>query len=407
MRDAKAFETFAYWESVDSCGVEELLLLGCFFFEMRAGCRRDAILELRHHLGSRVREALDPARVLNSVISQGLDGQSMLWRDRYVTTGRKLAVDLWKAVDTAPPNLGLLPPASFRVEFRRTFNLAIAKAKGRVRLRIPLPVEDEHLTELEIAALPSVADVRVTAGRLEARLDAFPHETFTLGASYSFTARPGLPHGIDEGGAKRAQWLKEKEGPIQVTEQVRLLAAQLDDEDGSDFERVMAFRDHLIDTMVCGMLHSECRTADETVDWVLANRWFDCRIGSALLAALCRARGIPARLVGGYLLWAAPAEHYWIEAWLPDRGWTPFDLLAWDLSAGGQDEVWRNVFAGALDYRMKTQVFPDLFTGASGVPMSAPWHRLSRATPHGVETRFVTIPDGELLYADEISVFKG
>ncbi len=55
---------------------------------------------------------------------------------------------------------------------------------------------------------------------------------------------------------------------------------------------------------------------------------------------------------------------------------------------------------------MKTQVFPLAFTGAVGVPMTPPWHRLSRAIPGGVETRFVAIPSGDLLYADEIRVIK-
>lgn len=407
MQDAKAFETFEYWTSIESWTVEELLLLGCFAFEIREGRRPEAILNLRRQLWLRARETYDPGKVLNSVVAEGLQGKNPLWRDHYVMTGRKLAADLWGTPDSERPANNQIPPMPFVVKFRRTFNLEMAKPGERTRLRLPMPIEDEHLTDLEIVVAPSVADVRMNSGRLEAKLDASRIETFTLEAKYSFTAHFGRPHGINEPGADLVQWLKAKEGSIQVTEQVRMLAEQLDDERVSAFERVMVFRDHVIDTMICGMLHSECVAAPETVDWVLANRWFDCRIGSALLVALCRAKGIPARLIGGYLLWAAPTEHYWIEAWLPDRGWTPFDLLAWDLSAGGQDKDWRNVYAGAVDYRMKTQIFPDLFTGAPGVTMSAPWHRLARAIPQGVETRFVAVPDGKLLYADEITVFKG
>ena len=90
---------------------------------------------------------------------------------------------------------------------------------------------------------------------------------------------------------------------------------------------------------------------------------------------------------------------------MPDRGWTPFDLLAWDLSAGGRDAAWRDLFAGAIDYRMKTQIFPDIFTGAPGVPMGAGFHRLLSLDGAATRTSVVTIPDGALIYADTVQVF--
>ena len=407
MRDVVEFVANSEWRTVPSQALEDLLLLGGYFFELKAGRGDDATRDLRGMLDTTRASAHDPGEFLNAAIAEGLAGRNAFWRTRYVQTGRRLVSDLCRVPAIAPPDLSSLPPRSFRVEFSRTFNLPAGRAGTPARLRIPLPVEDGHLTDLTVSTDAPGAEVRVATGRIEARVIAPAPGPFTLAASFSFTAHPGLPLATSETPADLGLWLSGNEGPIQVSERVRALAASLDREGSSAFDRVMAFRDHLIDTMASGMIHSECLNGSANIDWLLDNRWFDCRTGSALLAALCRARDIPARMISGYLLWGAPTEHYWVEAWLPDRGWTSFDLLTWDLSAGGEDDAWRNLLAGAIDYRMKTQVLPHIFTGAPGVTMTAPWHRLVRYIPDGTEIRYISIPDGDLLYADRIRVFTG
>jgi hypothetical protein len=382
--------------------VEELLLVSGCLFELREGAQGSAMSAVRLLLDQTPGRLLDPDEVINSMIAQGLSGQSDFWRSRCVATGRRLVGGLCGSVADGPPDIFGLSPKPFRVEFRRTFDLTRSPAK---RLRMPLPFEGPHLTDLEVAIEESSAEVRMNSGRLEAKVTGGERGRFTLAASFSFLARPGLPHGLETGPIQPETWLADKEGPIQVTRAVAALADRLAGSRRDPFDRVVAFRDHLIDTMTCGRVQLDRLDGQAGTDWVLANRWFDCRLGAALLVALCRASHIPARLVGGYPLWDASSEHYWMEAWLPDRGWTSFDLLAWDLSAGGRDEAWRNIYVGAVDYRMKTQVFPHIFTGAPGVPMGAAWHRLLRATPDGSEASLVAIPDGELIYADTVGVF--
>ena len=383
--------------------MEEMLLVSGCLFEARAGTAASALPSIRRVLGPDLDVAFDPDEIINAMIARGLRGEDDFWRARYVGTGRRLVQDLCGSTGAGPPDVHRLAPKRFRVEFRRTFGLARAPAR---RLRAPLPIEDAHLSDLTVAIEASGVDVSIRSGRLEARVAETERGRVALAATYSFIAHPGLPHGLEEGLARPETWLAEKEGPIQVTRPVAKLAHRLTSGVRDRFDQVMALREHLIDTMACGRISLERLDGQAASDWVLANRWFDCRLGAALLAALCRACRIPARLVGGFLLWDAPSEHYWMEAWLPDRGWTPFDLLAWDLSAGGRDAKWRNVFAGAVDYRMKTQVFPDIFTGAPGVPMGEAWHRLLRLTPGGLEASLVAIPDGELIYADAVSVLK-
>lgn len=343
---------------------------------------------------------LDPTEVINLMIADGLEDESGFWRSHYVATGRRLTRDLCGGdIDMAG-----LPPKRFALSFRRTFALGMANPGTRLRLRLPLPIEDAHLTDLAVTVDDSPAEVAIAPGRIEVRLVADGAPQATVAVGFRFTAHAGLPHGAAPTPGERATWLAAREGPIQVTQRVRALAGALGG--GTPDDRVGRFRAHLLDDFTCGPVHPDRIAPLAATDWALEERRYDCRIGAALLVALCRACDIPARLVGGYLLWAAPTEHYWAEIWLPDRGWTPQDLLAWDLSAGGRDATWRAVHDGRVDYRMKTQLFPHIFTGAPGIAMPPAWQRLSRAIAGGTETRLVAIPDGAPLYTDEIRILE-
>jgi hypothetical protein len=99
----------------------------------------------------------------------------------------------------------------------------------------------------------------------------------------------------------------------------------------------------------------------------------------------------------------APTNHYWAEVFLGDAGWTPFDLLSWDLSVGGRDPEWRNHFFGRLDPRMTTQILPLDFTGALGAPMPAQWHMLQSAASGGVAIRLTSL-SGRTVYKDVVCV---
>ena len=110
-------------------------------------------------------------------------------------------------------------------------------------------------------------------------------------------------------------------------------------------------------------------------------------------------------MVSGYWLYdALPALHYWAEAWVEDRGWMPYDFFAWGLSAGGKDTEWRDVFAGVIDCRMKTQVFPHLVTGPGSIRFGRWWHMTSRLVPPVLESTYESAPGGELIYRDRISI---
>lgn len=71
---------------------------------------------------------------------------------------------------------------------------------------------------------------------------------------------------------------------------------------------------------------------DSTIDHFLEMKAGVCQDYAHLMIAVARAWGIPARYVSGYLydaeeqtLRAANATHAWVECWLPQLGWMPFD----------------------------------------------------------------------------------
>lgn len=52
----------------------------------------------------------------------------------------------------------------------------------------------------------------------------------------------------------------------------------------------------------------------------------DCTEYSDLFVALCRAKGVPARVIEGYTTtWDTVPQHNWTEVWLQEHGWVSFD----------------------------------------------------------------------------------
>ena len=380
--------------SVDIAAIRDLLHLGgCLFMtEADAAAAIDALL--RRIASLRPGRLFDPVEIVGMTILDGLGGGGDFWRRNYVATGRRLVTDLTGGVR----DLAALPPRRFEIALSRTFALPAVRP---TRLRLPLPVEDAHLSDLSVTVEQAPGPVRIDQGRLEVKAAGGAARDATIAVRLTFVAHAGISYDDGSTAADRALWLATREAPIDVTPSIRLLSAQLG---GGDVEeKLHCFRDHLFGVGACGPIHPD-RIRTPATDWILDQGWFDCRLGAAVLIALCRPAGIPARLVGGYLLWAAPTEHYWAEVWMPGRGWAPWDLLSWDLSAGGRDPDWRDIYTGAIDYRMKTQIFPNSFTGAPGIAMGNAWHRLTRAIDRGTETRFVSIPDGRPLYSETIRI---
>src|SRR6202007_979669 len=99
---------------------------------------------------------------------------------------------------------------------------------------------------------------------------------------------------------------------IRITPRIRALADALAGPLRDPWMVVLRFWHFLLDRPNSGVIHYDELDRRHPMDWVVDNGWHDCWLGSGLLAALCRARGIAARIVSGYLLYPKfPSFHYW------------------------------------------------------------------------------------------------
>ena len=337
----------------------------------------------------------------------GLDD---FWVNHFVATGRAFSNEWDAEASDGPSRPFPLVPARFSVCLRRIFGLDGIEAGRKLRLRIPLPLSQSS-EQIEIEPIAS-ADLSARVVQSEGRLDfqfAAPSEPMVeIAAKITFTtdsrSKDDLPGRLASD--RRETYLRANEGLIRVTPRIQALARAIGETGAGDLETAKRLFHYIIDELMCGMVHYDQVSADTPGDWVLDAGWYDCQLGSALFVSMCRALGIPARILSGHMLYRfAPGFHYWAEVWTDEHGWTPFDLLTWDLSRGGQDTAWRNRFVGKIDYRMVTQCFPLAFTGPMSVRLPTAWHLINAPVDGGMDINFTEL-DGKLIYCDRVTVQK-
>ncbi|MBC2665165.1 transglutaminase domain-containing protein [Novosphingobium flavum] len=334
----------------------------------------------------------DPVEVATFVKLAGLREEDDYWERCYVATLRRFVTDL--AAETA---------STRRVRYRRHFDTSRIEAGKTLRLRMPLPLAGRYAGLAVSPELPAeAAGHRVSDGRLEVRVAASGAAEIALGARLDLELGPPPCEGPAEGDL----YLRAKEGLVVISPAVAELALRLSGTGTPHRAAVRAFWEYLVGNFIFCPVHYDQVPAEAPLDWVLEKRVYDCQLASALLVGLCRARGIPARLVGGHFLYRrSPTNHYWAEVWLDDSGWTPFDFIGWDLSRGGRDEDWRDRFAGQVDPRLITECLPQSFTGAIGVPIPEIWFMLRTMEGTGAQLRLAGA-NGETVYRDSVAILE-
>ena len=415
--------TGARYRVVDEARIVEMLVLLGWAIDARLGrleaARRDAAETLERWIGMGLackRSAdgarrFDPAEVSNFFRR----AKDPFYVERFVVQGRRLALAFHRGATSAaaPPSPDTLPPERFTVTHTREFALARVAPGTPVLLRLPLPIEDETLRDLrfELVAPPDTdAAIAAAPGRLDVRVAAPATPTATLGVRTSFVTDPSRRSAARAplSDADRELYTRPVEGIVRLTPRIRALSDELAAGEREPFAVVRRFVDFLIDRLTCGVVHYDELDPAAPLHWVLDTGWFDCQMGSALIVALCRARGIPARLVAGNLIIpAAAAGHFWLEIWPGGRGWVPIDSIVGDLSMHGRDRAWRDYYVGRLDYRMKTQVFPRVFNLSPSVRFPPVWHMVTRIDGDGAESATFDNATGALVYRDRIVVQRG
>jgi len=402
------------YRSVREVDILRTLLLFGWAFEAGSGTAEEAVrimLEGWTQSGLPFRRAsdgkrlFDPIEVNNFLKWAGLEGRDRFLSERLVPTHQRMVTDLAEFGASQGGDGG---ECRFVVEFRRTFNLRSIAAGTKLRLRAPLPLAGNYLKSMRVTPFAdrfSESQIKLSPGRMEARVVANGETDVTFGATLDVTVTPQEPYPGQEGDTvDRALYLSECEGLIVVTDRIRTLALSLAESNAPVMDALRAFWVHLNERMIFGAVHYDQIDYASPCDWTLDSGWFDCQTASALFVALCRARGIPARIIGGYFLFrTSPTKHYWVEAWIEGQGWTPFDFMSWDLSTRGRDATWRDRYFGRLDYRLICERLPREFTGALGVPLPDAWYMAALAMKGGVEDRLMDI-NGTSIYSDTVRV---
>lgn len=348
----------------------------------------------------------DPVEVLNFMKRSGLDGRDGFLADRYIPQHQRLVADL---TEVGPAGFVTDEERQFIVDYSRTFNLRSVAAGSKLRLRAPVPLTGDYVRDLDVTPFMQTtakAKIHVSSGRLEVQMLSANDAEVTLGARWSFKSRLQEPR---QGPVhtETALYLSDREGLIVISDRIRALANSLAGTGAPALDTVRAFWEYINNEMISGALHYDQIDFSSPCDWVLDSGWFDCQLAAALFVALCRARGIPGRVIGGYQLYQMhPARHYWAELWLKDRGWVPFDFISWDVSLGGRDREWCDRFFGRLDYRVAFERMPREFTGALGVPIPPAWYILQVPIQGGMEIGLLE-SGGTTVYADHIRVTSG
>jgi hypothetical protein len=142
----------------------------------------------------------------------------------------------------------------------------------------------------------------------------------------------------------------------------------------------------------------EIRGDDRLSDFIFNGRAGNCEYFSSAMTILCRAVGIPARMVTGFhggeiaadgsRLFRRSDAHAWVEIWIDGRGWvlmdpTPADPLVANTNLG----MWRPVSGMIGDVAGRWRYWVVRYEGA--------WHRrlIASSTEHA--DRFVTLLSGE------------
>ncbi|MBV1916669.1 MAG: transglutaminase-like domain-containing protein [Sphingomonadaceae bacterium] len=415
----------AWRRTVREDRIIDFLMLRAWPLELRRGERDAAEREARAALDGLIALGLachvtdsgerlfDPVEVTNFLVWAGRKLGDPTLRQKNIPSARRLIRETHglSGGESLPPPPAALGTGRYKFTLRRSFNLAGRPVGKRVRLRLPVPLEDEALSDLQIEFLPP-PDVDVESAPGPARLDviaAVPQSgEITAGICATFSTRrtpcADQPGTLDPAEVDLYTCLDE--GLIKVTDRVSDLALRLAGDERDTWAVMRRFWAFFLDHLAVDAIHYDRLDPVRPLDTILETGWTDCRLGSALFAALCRARGIPARIVNGYMLYVqAPVIHSWVEVLVEGTGWRPIDLFSWILTDDHWNEAdWSHYFFGQLDHRIVLERPPLLFGGTGAVRLPPAWHLLNYANGPGFETEFRAIDTGELVYREYVEL---
>jgi hypothetical protein len=395
--------------------VIEQILVQCWMFQARGGdragarARAERTLErlLSRGLPSRRSASgdllLDPYAANNTLKSRAGEPSDESFPDWQETTRRNA---------TSVPS----EDRRYRLTLRREWHSFVVTPGRPLVFRLPLPLRQTHHSTATVDVLEpagALVDRRDSPGRVELRLDptavrgpVVAEVTVEfVGGERRDPGIPSTPLG-SPAGPEDEPWLRPREGLIGPSPAIEALAARLAEGRETARDLVHATWDWLISSLRFGDVHRGDLDTPDALRGLLRSPLADCVLGSSLLVALCRARGVPARVLTGYLLHPANVgPHSWAEVRLSPGNWVPFDFGSWVYCAGDvRDPIWGRFFRGRVDARFVAEVAPKEFVGWGSAPPPERWYRLERLRGDRIEHTLHSLPDGALVRRDQMAI---
>jgi len=383
---------------ITHCWPHEAVAGGAQEARRRAGQTLERLLRagLPHARAAEGSERFDPYAVNRALCARAGEPCDEAWLAWQETARRNL-----RALDGGPH------PMRFRL--RREWHALPRDNPRPLSLRLPLPLREpvRNLSARLLEPAGALVSLRQEPGRLELRVHpSAARAPVAAEVAFELDARDSdgwvEPASASEDGD--ALWLAPREGAAVCSPRIAALAATLAAGAGDARPFLAAAWDFLFSSFRFGDVHRAPPGAADPLAAALDAGWVDCALGASLLIALCRARGIPARLVSGYLLAPGlPAFHSWAEVRLAPARWAPMDLAGWEACGGdARDPVWGQLFFGRLNPRATCEIAPRQFTGWGSARPPRRWLKLHRLAEGGLEQSLRALPGGELVQRDRV-----
>lgn len=401
--------------------VPEAQILGflCSPFELAAGRAEPELAAMQVLLDRLVATGLpfrpdaqdtrrfDLAEVVNFIKHAHYAWENPVWLKRSVANMRRIC---------QPPGSGDVPdlpadpsqgePQRIAVTITRRFMPGFLRSGSSLRLNMPKPL-NAYPGSLKVDWLRCDGAIQPPSdegSRHCVKVMPQPGAEVVIALRQEFI--PGASHTPGESDGQPAEpYLRPREGLVGITPQVAVIAARLGLRADDPWWSLQRIWDYLFDEISFGFIQYDRLDAGDPLAWGLEHRRFDCRTGGALIVALCRAAGIPARMINGYTLNPiVPTTHSWVEVWMGDDGWVPFDTYAIDLAGGKRDSPWRAHYFGRIDPRFAAEVLPLHFCGLGSARLPPSWQLSLGITTAGAITSFHAVEGFAPLYSETVSV---
>lgn len=220
-------------------------------------------------------------------------------------------------------------PNVTQVDLTLKYDINVPEKTSKVRLVVPLPstlpdrqkiiqtkfsIEPTNILEknkIRYAEFIFNNPPKQISWEINVKAEVYRYDLYTaqMKSGNSYFKEPNLSEYL------RAEKYIEKDDPMIQEVAARIVAS-------SELSTVKAIYDYVIDNMDYNTGYAKIFGAAAAI----REKKGVCKEYANLFVALCRAKGIPARVVHGYMVeWPSKPRHDWAEVYLIECGWVPFE----------------------------------------------------------------------------------